>query len=93
VAKPYSSNAALPAVPKVSVIIPARNESGNIRKIFAEVPEMGGGTELIFIEGGSTDDTFAVIKEAMTDNPHRSAKLLRQGQRRCRASWFPTCSR
>jgi SAM-dependent methyltransferase len=78
VAKPYSSNAALPAVPKVSVIIPARNESGNIRKIFAEVPEMGGGTELIFIEGGSTDDTFAVIKEAMTDNPHRSAKLLWQ---------------
>jgi hypothetical protein len=41
----------------VSVVVPARNEAGNIEDIFQRVPEMGAGTELIFVEGDSTDDT------------------------------------
>ncbi len=78
IARPCSMVAAAAQVPKVSVIIPARNEAGNIQKIFAEVPEMGGGTELIFVEGGSTDNTYEVIEKAMADNPQRLSKLLRQ---------------
>lgn len=38
--------------PIVSVIVAARNEAGNIANIFDRVPQMGGGTELIFVEGG-----------------------------------------
>jgi SAM-dependent methyltransferase len=49
-----------PARPRVSLVIPARNEAGNIPQIFALVPEMGSGTELIFVEGGSRDDTYTV---------------------------------
>jgi hypothetical protein len=64
--------------PVVSVIVPARNESGNIQAIFSRVPEMGGGTELLFVEGHSTDDTYQAIESAIAANPQRRAKLFRQ---------------
>src|SRR5258706_3705330 len=35
--------------PKVSVIIPARNESGNIKAIFERIPQMRCETEFIFV--------------------------------------------
>lgn len=50
--------------PSVSVIVPARNESGNIDDIVRRVPKMGPNDELIFIEGGSSDDTWARIQAA-----------------------------
>jgi ubiquinone/menaquinone biosynthesis C-methylase UbiE len=78
VAKPCANNAALQNVPKVSVIVPALNEAGNIARIFASVPEMGGGTELIFVEGHSTDNTYETIQKAIGSNPHRLSMLLRQ---------------
>lgn len=78
VAKTCADENNLPASPKVSVIIPARNEEGNIKKIFADVPNMGGATELIFVEGGSTDNTYAIIEKTIAQNPHRLCKLLRQ---------------
>ncbi|HVP00899.1 MAG TPA: glycosyltransferase [Bryobacteraceae bacterium] len=48
--------------PIVSVIVAARNEAGNIANIFDRVPQMGRGTELIFVEGGSKDDTYSTIE-------------------------------
>ncbi|HET6845991.1 MAG TPA: methyltransferase domain-containing protein, partial [Anaerolineales bacterium] len=45
--------------PTVSVIVPARNEAGNIASIFQRLPRMGPKTELIFVEGHSRDDTRA----------------------------------
>ena len=39
--------------PFVSVIVPARNEAGSIAPIFERTPEMGSGTELVFVEGHS----------------------------------------
>jgi SAM-dependent methyltransferase len=62
----------------VSVIVPARNERGNIPEIFARTPEMGRGTELVFVEGHSTDGTYATIEKAIADHPERRCKLLRQ---------------
>lgn len=46
----------------VSVIIPARNEEGNIEDAVKRVPEMGSHTEIIFVEGGSSDGTLNEIK-------------------------------
>jgi SAM-dependent methyltransferase len=66
------------SLPRVSVIVPARNEAGNIAPILARIPRMGGGTEIIFVEGHSTDDTYATIQKAITDNPALDCKLLRQ---------------
>ena len=62
----------------VSVIIPARNEEGNIYKIMKRVPNMGCGTELVFVEGHSKDKTFEIISQAIDDYPDRQCKLLRQ---------------
>ncbi|HBI16904.1 MAG: type 12 methyltransferase [Candidatus Moranbacteria bacterium GW2011_GWF2_34_56] len=47
----------------VSVVIPARNESGNIENAILRTPKMGSHTEIIFIEGNSTDDTWDKIQE------------------------------
>jgi ubiquinone/menaquinone biosynthesis C-methylase UbiE len=62
----------------VSVIIPARNESGNISQLFARIPEMGAATELVFVEGHSVDDTYSVIEREITAHPGRTCKLVRQ---------------
>lgn len=45
-----------------SVIVPARNESGNIRAALERIPVMGADTEVIFVEGHSKDDTWEVIQ-------------------------------
>ena len=63
---------------KVSVIIPARNEAGNIPQILARVPEMGSGTELIFVEGHSKDETYQVIQAEMAKHPELQCQLHRQ---------------
>jgi glycosyltransferase involved in cell wall biosynthesis len=60
------------------VVVPARNEAGNIPEIFERVPDMGAGTELVFVEGHSRDDTFAAIEREMTQRPWHPCKLLRQ---------------
>lgn len=68
----------LPEEPLVSVIVPARNEAGNIAAVFARTPEMGAGTELVFVEGHSQDETYAAIEREIAAHPERRAKLLRQ---------------
>lgn len=45
-----------------SVIVPARNESGNIRPALERIPVLGAGTEVIFVEGNSKDDTWETIQ-------------------------------
>lgn len=47
----------------ISIVIPARNESGNIENAILKTPKLGKHTELIFIEGNSTDDTWDKIQE------------------------------
>ncbi|MBF0313274.1 MAG: glycosyltransferase [Oligoflexia bacterium] len=46
----------------VSVVVPARNEKGNIENAVKRIPKMGKHTEIIFVEGNSTDDTYEEIK-------------------------------
>ena len=47
---------------KCSVVVPCRDEAGNIRPIVDRLPELGAGTELIFVDGASTDGTSEVIQ-------------------------------
>ncbi len=46
----------------VSVVIPARNEKGNIEDAVKRIPDMGRHTEIIFVEGNSTDETPVEIE-------------------------------
>jgi SAM-dependent methyltransferase len=64
--------------PLVSVIVPARNEAGNIANILTRVPFLGGGTELIFVEGNSSDATYETIEREIATRPNARVRLLRQ---------------
>ncbi len=77
-ARPRPRPAATDAPPLVSVVVPTRNEAGNIPEIFARTPEMGRGTELVFVEGHSSDETFAVLEREIAAHPERRCKLYRQ---------------
>jgi len=46
-----------------TVLIPARNESGNIENAILRLPKFGKHVEIIFVEGNSTDDTWEKIQE------------------------------
>ncbi len=54
-----------PADLTCSVIIPTRNEVGNIEAVVEETPSMGPHTELIFVDGDSTDGTVNKIEECI----------------------------
>jgi glycosyltransferase involved in cell wall biosynthesis len=62
----------------VSVIIPARNEAGNIEAAVRRTPAMGAGTELIFVEGHSRDDTWPAIQRVAAENPGLKIKIMQQ---------------
>jgi SAM-dependent methyltransferase len=61
-----------------SVVIPARNEAGNIEAAVQRVPEMGLGTEIIFIEGHSRDQTWEEIERVKAAHPERKIRVLKQ---------------
>lgn len=46
----------------VSVVIPARNERGNIAAALERMPAMSGPVEVIFVEGHSSDGTWEEIE-------------------------------
>jgi hypothetical protein len=80
VARPLK--ASLEARPSVSVIVPARNESGNVNDILVRCPMMGPQDEIIFVEGNSTDDTWERIQQAERSykGPHRLILAQQRGK-------------
>jgi SAM-dependent methyltransferase len=64
-----------------SVVIPARNEAGNIEAAVERTPEMGKGTEIIFIEGHSHDNTFETIEKVARNHPDRTIRVMKQQTR------------
>lgn len=70
---------ARPAAPgTVSVIIPARNEAGNVLRLIRSVPAALPDCELIFVEGHSRDGTYDAIQREIEAHPRVRARLLRQ---------------
>jgi len=57
--------------PSLSVVIPARNERGNIEPALQRLPPLPAGSEVIFVEGHSTDGTWEEIQRAMVAHAHR----------------------
>jgi SAM-dependent methyltransferase len=65
----------------VSVIVPARNEAGSIGPAVERIPEMGRETEIIFVEGGSKDNTRERIEEEIAAHPERNMRLVVQSEK------------
>ncbi|MCH7926548.1 MAG: glycosyltransferase [Candidatus Dadabacteria bacterium] len=52
---------------RVSVLIPAMNEKGNIEDVVKRIPKLGKQTEIIFVEGGSKDGTWQEIERVYSE--------------------------
>jgi ubiquinone/menaquinone biosynthesis C-methylase UbiE len=62
-----------------SIVIPCRNERGNIENAILRMPRFASHQEIIFVEGNSSDDTFAEcerVRDAYKDQ--WDIKVLRQ---------------
>ena len=67
--------------PSISIIVPTRNEAGNIESIIRRIPEKFKDYELIFVEGHSTDNTLEEIKKQIKLHPEiRSSCFRQQGE-------------
>lgn len=63
----------------VSIIVPARNEAGHIQPLLERIPTLAGKQEIIFVEGQSTDDTWATIQRSVAAyNGPWSVRCMRQ---------------
>ncbi len=82
-ARPISMDPGSRANPvRISLIVPARNESGHLRELLPRIPKPTPNIEIevVLIEGNSTDDTWDVIEEiaASEDATHFHIQTLRQ---------------
>ncbi|MBI1784627.1 glycosyltransferase [Candidatus Sumerlaeota bacterium] len=80
VARPMAGDLArTPEQKSVSIIIPTRNEKGNVADAVARTPELGSHTELIFVDGDSSDGTVEEVEEQIeTNRGKRDIKLIHQ---------------
>lgn len=62
----------------VSIVIPCRNERGNIEPAVQRCPDMGKFTEIIFVEGNSKDNTLAEIKRVQQAYPEKNVRYFVQ---------------
>jgi glycosyltransferase involved in cell wall biosynthesis len=62
----------------VSIVIPAKNEKGNIENLIKRIPQFGKSLEIIFVEGGSTDGTLEEIKRVAEIHPDKNIKWAAQ---------------
>lgn len=76
--------------PSVSVVIPARNEAGNIAAAIERLPAMGRFTEVLFVEGHSSDDTWETIERVCTtyQGPLRLRRFRQSGKGKADAVWL-----
>jgi len=61
-----------------TVVIPARNERGNIEPAVQRLPQFCDDIEIIFIEGHSKDGTYEEMERVKAAYPDKDIKLMRQ---------------
>lgn len=79
VARPCKETLKSPQKYSVSVVVPCRNEKGNIRAAVERIPEMGSGTEILFVDGNSNDGTVEEITRNIDEyRGRKDIKLIHQ---------------
>lgn len=63
-------------LPSVSVVIPCRNEEGNIQAAVERLPKLGRETEILFCDDKSTDNTRAEVERMIKLYPEKNIRLL-----------------
>ncbi len=75
----------------VSIVIPARNEEGNIPKILPSIPKFGKSQEIIFVEGHSKDNTWGKIQKTASKKYPKNISVIglkQTGRGKADATWL-----
>ena len=76
----------VPVPPKIAIVVPAFNEAGRLSKsvtaILSYLNERREQSELIVVDDGSTDETAAIARQAMSDPGRVDARLIRYEENR-----------
>ena len=62
----------------VTILVPCRNEKGNIEQAVSRTPLFGTHQEFIFVEGHSKDGTYEEVERVIKAYPHKDIKLFKQ---------------
>jgi SAM-dependent methyltransferase len=62
----------------ISVVCPCRNEEGHIADLVERLPDFGTDTEIIFVEGNSTDNTRREIERQIELHPELKMRVVDQ---------------
>jgi hypothetical protein len=62
--------------PSVSVVIPCRNEEGNIQAAVERLPQLGSKMEILFCDDKSTDNTRGEVERMMKLHPEKNIRLI-----------------
>ncbi len=76
VARPRARETA--SVYSSTIVIPCRNERGNVEAAVQRIPPFGGRQEIIFVDGHSTDGTPEEIQRVMAEYPDKDIRFLVQ---------------
>jgi hypothetical protein len=60
----------------VSVVVPCRNEAGNVQSAVERIPDMGARTEIIFCDDKSTDGTADEVRRMQKHYPEKEIRLV-----------------
>ena len=64
--------------PSTTVLVPCRNEKGNIESAVKRIPDFCEDLEIIYVEGNSEDDTLDEIHRVIAAYPNKDIKVLVQ---------------
>jgi len=76
VARPYAKPTTVPL--SATVVIPCRNERGNIEAAVQRIPRFCPDIEIIFVEGNSTDNTWDEVIRVQGAYSHLGIKAMKQ---------------
>jgi SAM-dependent methyltransferase len=62
----------------VTVLVPVRNEKGNIEPAVTNLPRFCDDMEILFVEGNSKDGTYEEAERVIAAYPDRDIKLIKQ---------------
>ncbi len=78
VARPVPKRKKAADLPSVSVVVPCRNERGNIENAVRRMPAFAPDIEILFVEGHSKDNTFEECLRVQAAYPTHDIKVTRQ---------------
>lgn len=62
----------------VTILVPCRNEKGNIEAAIKRTPQFGNHQEFIFVEGHSKDGTYEEVERIIKAYPDKDIKVFKQ---------------